>query len=215
MSRICLDIETVPNGECPPIPEDVLNAVGNATKPETVERKREENRKAWPAKWAKEASLDWRQGKIVAIGYKVDDGFAQVLRGDTTTEIEMLEGLWDCLKGDAPIVGFGVRRFDWPYLLGRSAVLGVLPSRRITESPYMRNQMIDWADILSNHNTFKVQGWTLGAYCELFGLPKPTGKGEDVYGHYLAGEWDAIIDHCWSDVLAVAAIDEKCREVFL
>ena len=212
---IFLDIETAPAGECPPAPEEHLARVGNATKPETVERKRAENLANWPDAWAKQASLDWRLGRIVCLGMAQDDGPVTVTRGN---ERDILIDLWRVFVGFAHIqvVGFGLKSFDWPWILGRSAVVGVKPTRILNTGRYNTSDLVDWQDILCGYGELSMTGWSLDAYAELFQTNfRPWGRGSDIAGWVASGDTDSIRRHCESDIHTTRDLDRICRPVWL
>ena len=88
---LAFDLETAPLAESLklPVPQDwLLATVRSNFRPETAEKYKAIQVKAWPAEIAKRAALDWRLGQITAIGFgwrglkgafhrEIADGLAQ------------------------------------------------------------------------------------------------------------------------------------------
>lgn len=205
-----LDLETVPTDAAlamAPDEEYLLRGVASNWKPETVEAHREKRRLLWPSEIAKMAALDWRLGRIAAIGLAVDDAPVYLL--DAADEGLLLTAFWRTMENQPAhrIVGFRVRTFDLPYLLGRTGVLGLRATRTFDLRKY-GGPVIDWAELLGENLT--QTGWTLGRYAEHFALPEQTyGKGEDVFPWWLAGNMASIRQHLEQDVKVVRALHQR------
>lgn len=218
LTRIVVDLETVPTAVAlatAPPEEWLTKGIRDNFKPETAEKYRAENEASWAAEIARRASLDWRLGKVCAAGFTTAD---HLFIGKGDDERQILTDLWAHLAAYPKnvLVGFNLRGFDWPWLMGRSAVLGVEPSVRISESRYANRQMVDWMDILSNFGGFSLNGWTLERYAELFDLPhRPVGQGSEVFGWYQAQNWTAIGQHLEADLRTTWDLDQRLKDVYL
>lgn len=207
---LVIDIETSyqPESLSLPITEDDLNAgIGSNWKdPEKIKAKQDENRAAWTETIRKQACLDWRLGRIVAIGV---EGEARM--GDD--EAPLLHWMWgkiDTYNRSAPVIGFNIRNFDLPWLFGRSATLGIRPSRKWSESRYSSKVIVDWCDILSNYGSMRFAGWTLGRYNEHFKLGADMyGEGAEVAGWVEQGEWHHVERHLLGDLDATARLHHR------
>lgn len=216
---IVIDLETHPSAAALelPCPDEWRNAVGNATKEETVARKQLENEASWPAERERRASLDWRLGEICAVGWRIEDQPAHTIC--SASEGLMLTRLWEAIGGleNPQVVGFNILNFDLPWLLGRSAVRRVAPSRilRVNKWTPAAGDVVDWADILCGHGAFATKGWTLAKYAETFGLPATRGEGKDVPRWMREGRTADIQDHLRADLDTTYAMDRLFRPVFL
>lgn len=228
---IILDIETAPGDNLPDAPEAILmKGVRADFKPDTVERKREENKKAW----AEKAALDWRVGRVIAFGIILPDDDKPLIwlhgNGDADgvgivsgtgvsfkrNESRLLASLWKNLNGFA-VAGFNIRSFDLPYLVGRSAVCGVKPSRTFKLAKYrMDLGVIDWLEILSNWELSRTLGWNLGYYANVFGLKhQPLGDGSEVPKRWADGDYDYVIEHLREDLLTTRELHDRFAPAFL
>lgn len=214
MSVYVLDLETAPLGSPPPCPEEwAAKGIQDAWKPETIERRRTENQLTWEAEWRKRAALDWRQGRITCIG--ITDGVTPYVICDLD-EKGMLEALWGISATSTPLmVGYNIKRFDWPWLLGRSAVHGIRPSVRVGLQPWDTKSCIDLADWLSPPRSIQEQyRMRLRDYAVLFGLPAPEGDGHDMPAAWAAGDYQTIKDHCAADLVTTWALWERLEPVY-
>jgi len=229
-----LDIETAPdsNAPIPECPEDYIQqGIRENFKPETRAAYEEKNRAAWPAEYRRRASLDWRIGTITcaSVTSRSGDGVdvCVVVCGDAhgddwippDTEVQivtvrdeskLLDAVWDILAATDSVVGFAIRDFDWPWLLGRSAVWGVTPSLVLRGGRYGRTDLIDWADILTWYGAFARKGWTLGDYARQFALPyQPWGDGVGAVEAWEEGRVEDLMRHCVMDGLTTLALHER------
>lgn len=219
--RAILDLETgVPTGwEVPPIDDAALNeGIQERFKPETVEKYQEANRQKWVETATKRACLDWRVGRITMAGALIDGG--EPFTVTDPDEVTLLHTFWETILGGRTthFVGFGIRNFDIPWLLGRSSVLGVATGLKspIRMPRYGGGDVTDWADILSNYGSFETRGWTLERYAALYDLPeRPVGKGEDMPRLYADGKIEEIREHLVADLRTTHALDQRLRSVYL
>lgn len=218
---IVVDIETVPTDRALAREADesyLMAGVASTWGDEAVAKHRAKRAALWAKELPKIASLDWRLGRIACIGlYNPDLDGAPVALADQD-ERKLLESFWELLAGTTDqIVGFNIRNFDWPYLVGRSAMQSVKASRVVSASRYgFNNAILDWADVLSNYGAADMKGWTLEAYAVAFDLPhRPIGTGADVWPAWQAGEIGKIRDHCVADLAVTLDLDARCRPSFL
>lgn len=104
------------------------------------------------------------------------------------TEKELLEKFWGVVSHYSEFVSFNGRTFDAPYLMMRSAVHKIKPSKDLLSNRYLNNQKFDCKhydlmDLLSFYGATQNRGRGLHMYCRAFGItsPKSDGhSGEDV-----------------------------------
>lgn len=220
MTRIVVDLETAPDPlRAIPMPEDWLTPPGNYTKPETIADWRAKREAAWPAERDRLASLDWRLGRIVALGWRVSDVEPEVHCSES--EGWLLTRFWETiamfgsLSRKVQLVGFGIASFDVPWLLHRSAALRIRPPRRFRVSRYdLHSDVLDWSDVLANYDPSKRSGWTLSRYAAVYGLPPTVGEGSAVPGWWAAGQRDQIVAHLRGDLVTTAALDAMFWPVY-
>ena len=118
-------------------------------------------------------------------------------------EKEMLEHFWQYITKFDQVITFNGRNFDIPFLLLRSAVLGVKPTRNLMGNRYNTENHLDLLDALSFFGVFKK--FNLDFYCHSFGIESPKAKGItglDVHELYVAGKIKEIATYCAGDVEA-------------
>lgn len=127
------------------------------------------------------------------------------------TEEKILQMFWEVLKKykNSTLISFNGRYFDAPFLLLRSALLKVQPSRNIMKgSKYNYPEHIDLMDELTFHNPTNygtTRRFNFNFYTIAFGLKSPKSQGIDganVYEYFLSKEYDTIARYCLRDVEA-------------
>lgn len=97
------------------------------------------------------------------------------------TEEEMLIHFWDGVKHYQEFVSFNGRAFDVPFLMVRSAVHRVKPTKNLLTNRYLNSQRagarhIDLLDQLSFYGAVRRKG-NLHLWCRAFGIESPKGQG--------------------------------------
>ncbi len=171
-------------------------------------------------------------GEVVAIGaLNPDTGKAQILcqnkgiKGKQVNEIdencqlfwgtekEIIEKFWELVNSYKTFVSFNGRGFDVPYLMIRSAMLGIRPSKNLMANRYTSYQSnqalhIDLADQLSFYGAVR-RKFSLHMYTKAFGIssPKEEGvKGEDVTKMFNEGEIFEIARYNLRDLIATTEL---------
>lgn len=123
------------------------------------------------------------------------------------TEKEILEEFWSVIGRYDQFVTFNGRSFDCPYILVRSAILGVRPSRNLMPNRYY-DAHIDLLDRLSFFGAVRRPG-NLHLWCQAFGITSPKDKGitgDDVTRLFKEGEYLNIARYCFDDIKATAEL---------
>lgn len=133
------------------------------------------------------------------------------------TEKAMLTDFWAGAKAYDTFVTFNGRGFDMPFLLLRSAILGVVPTRDLMDGRYLYQQKdgkhIDLADQLSFYGAVFRKA-SLHLYCRAFGIesPKAAGvTGDDVSALFREGKYEDIARYNVRDIVATAELYKKWR----
>lgn len=97
------------------------------------------------------------------------------------TEEEMLIHFWDGVKHYQEFVSFNGRAFDVPFLMVRSAVHRIKPTKNLLTNRYLNSQRagarhIDLLDQLSFYGAVRRKG-NLHLWCRAFGIESPKGQG--------------------------------------
>lgn len=155
------------------------------------------------------------------VAYCVDDTLEGDATIDTTlesgarcirgTEVGMLDFFWRALNKypGITLVSFNGRGFDAPYLMLRSALLGMRPPRNLMDGTrFSYRGHIDLADQLSffgGGNSGPMRRFNFDFYAKAFGIvsPKEAGVDGSMVGDLFAeGRIDDIAEYCLRDVKA-------------
>jgi uncharacterized protein YprB with RNaseH-like and TPR domain len=119
------------------------------------------------------------------------------------TETEMLNLFWDYAAKAERVITFNGRQFDVPFLILRSAMKGIKPTRKLLGGKYSTKTHIDLLEEFTFHGL--VRKFNLDFYCRAFGIDSPKGHGitgMDVRELYKAGRIKDIAIYCGDDVRA-------------
>mgnify|MGYP001591241760 FL=1 len=105
----------------------------------------------------------------------------------SATEKEMLENFWNGARSYQEFISFNGRSFDVPFLMVRSAIRGVRPSKDLMSNRYLNSQRfdgkhIDLLDQFSFYGAVRRKG-NLHLWSRAFGIESPKAggvTGEDV-----------------------------------
>ncbi len=164
--------------------------------------------------------------QIVAIGLlevETDKGFVfyqncgslfpeKLMEGDTTfqsgSEKEILKLFWEQLKKYNCFVTFNGRVFDCPFLMLRSAINQIRPTRNLMPYRYQFREHVDLADQLSFYDALR-RKFSLHMWCQAFGIPSPKEGGVTglmVKDMFKQGKCLDIARYCLCDVKATKAL---------
>lgn len=138
---------------------------------------------------------------------KSEDDLAQYI--PFPSEKEMLKEFWDIIQHYDQFITFNGRSFDCPFLMVRSAVLKVKPSKNLMPNRYYDTH-IDLYDRLGFFGAVR-RTMSLHMWCQAFGIKSPkTGEvtGEDVGKHFKAGHYLDIARYCFGDLAATKQLFE-------
>ena len=219
MKRLVIDIETVgiPWEEHDPYVREYL--IKGMSEAEAEEEKRR-------------GALSPFTGRIVAIGVvNVDNGRSCAMYevpgqseivtkrdGDRTlisgTEKQILQKFWEFLRADDRFISFNGRQFDGPFLMIRSAILGLQPTRDLVGRRYQFHPNCDLREVLNFQGTVngRQMKFNLDLACKAFGVTSSKSDGMDgrsVEVMYRAGRYEDIATYCLEDVRATAELYQK------
>jgi 3'-5' exonuclease len=130
------------------------------------------------------------------------------------TEEAMLTEFWKTVSRYAQFITFNGRGFDCPFLMLRSAVLGIKPSRNLMPYRYKFDEHCDLLEQLSFYGAFRK--FNLDFYCKSFGIRSPKSEGisgADVGGLFHAGRYREIAEYCMGDVRATAELFQRWQSL--
>jgi len=136
------------------------------------------------------------------------------------SEKQILERFWDVARHYSCFVSFNGRAFDVPYLVTRSAINGVHPTRDLMTNRYVNLQRgsvhIDLLDQLTFYGALYPRP-NLHFVTSAFGIESPkTGDiaGKDVPQAFEDKRYKEIAEYCMADVFATRTLYEKWKEYF-
>ena len=128
-------------------------------------------------------------------------------------EKEMLESFWQGAAKYDTFVGFNSSAFDAPFLMVRSAIHGLRPTKNLLSNRYLTSQRyeaqhVDLLDQLSFYGALKRKG-SLHLWCRAFGIESPKGEGvsgDDVAPMFRAKQYLEIARYNVGDLRATRAL---------
>lgn len=128
-------------------------------------------------------------------------------------EKEMLESFWRVVEKTDQVISFNGRGFDVPFLMLRSAMFGIKPSKNFMGYRYDTKNHVDLLEQLSYYGTFK--RFNLDFYCHAFGIKSPKSKevsGYMVKDLYNEGRIEDIARYCGDDIFATYQLYKIWKE---
>jgi len=157
--------------------------------------------------YLKATSFDGAFGRIVCIGYAIDDNQAQVIAGE---ERDILAKFWDIAANAGLFIGFNNMDFDLRFIYQRSVIKGVRPTKYLSFARYRSDPIFDimwewrkWA---------REPSISLDTLAKALGVKSSKGgeiEGKDVWPAYQAGKIKEICAYCKKDVEVTRAIYKK------
>ncbi len=141
---------------------------------------------------------------------KIESFVDDQIEYETATEKEILEKFWEHIKNYNQFITFNGRGFDCPYIMLRSAVLKVKPTKNLMPYRYDDKIHVDLLEQLTFYSAFRK--FSLDFYCKAFKLDnrKIEGmSGEKVNQYFKEGKFLEIAHYCSADVKVTAELYER------
>jgi 3'-5' exonuclease len=147
----------------------------------------------------------------------VKDGNRTMISG---TERQILEKFWEFIDKDDRFISFNGRQFDGPFLMIRSAILGLPPKRDLIGNRYRFHPNCDLREVLNFNGTInpRQMRFNLDLACKSFGIVSSKTDGMDgraVETLYRAGRHEDIALYCLEDVRATCELYLKLEKTLL
>ena len=142
--------------------------------------------------------------------YKSDDGKIEFISG---TEKEILLNFWNAIKHYDRYITFNGRSFDNPFVMLRSAIIGVQPTRNLMPYRYDAKEHCDLLEQLTFYGA--IRKFNLDFYCKAFGIKSPKSEGItglDLAPLYNEKKFRQIAEYCIGDVIATAELFKRWKE---
>ncbi len=131
-------------------------------------------------------------------------------------EKELLKSFWDAASHYNQFVSFAGHNFDCPYLMVRSAIAGIKPTRNLMHNRYYDQPHIDLLDRLTNFGAMRGKR-SLHLWCQAFGISSPKAKGitgDDVARLFKEKKYLDIAKYCFDDVKATKELLDYWEKYF-
>lgn len=196
MKKLFFDIETLP---------------ADGEKIEVLKKLYEDARKKYQSSkekidfetYFRSTSFQGEFGRILCIGYAIDDEKVECLSGD---EREILRKFWGIAKDTNLFIGHNIMEFDLRFIYKRSVILNIRPSRNLNFARYRSDPIFD---TMKEWEKWGSQGVSLHKLTTALGITSPKEEGIDgskVYDFFLAGKTEEICKYCKRDVEATRAV---------
>ncbi len=139
--------------------------------------------------------------------WQSEDGLFQF---ETGTEAEILEKFWQSAASYDRVITFNGRRFDCPFVMVRSALYGIKPTRNLMTNRYDAKTHCDLLDQLTFYGA--TRRFSLDFYCHIFGIESSKDQGitgDEIRGMYEQGLHQEIALYCMADVKSTAELYKK------
>jgi DNA polymerase elongation subunit (family B) len=125
-------------------------------------------------------------------------------------EPEILQEFWKAIQPFSQFITFNGRTFDCPFVMLRSAALGIKPSRNLLPYRYSASEHCDLLDQLTFYGASRK--FNLDFYCKAFGIKSPKAEGvtgNDIAVLHAEGRYRDIATYCIGDVKATAQLFQR------
>jgi len=126
------------------------------------------------------------------------------------SEAEVLQKFWDNIKNYQQFITFNGRGFDCPFLLIRSAILGVKATKNLMPYRYGHDVHVDLLEQLNFYSA--TRKFSLDFYCKAFSIDSPKSHGitgHDVPRLFKEGKTLEVAKYCVGDLYATKELYEK------
>lgn len=133
---------------------------------------------------------------------KTKEGSAEYF--SASNEKQLLELFWNRMEKYDQFITFNGRSFDCPFLMIRTAINRVKPTRNLMPDRYRSNAHIDLMEKLTFLGAQRKK-FSLHMWCSAFGIksPKEDGvTGLDVKNLFKEGRYSDIARYCLRDIVA-------------
>ena len=139
------------------------------------------------------------------------DGMFDLVPG---TEDTLIDGVWRAVAPFGRIITFNGRFFLCPFIMLRSALLGIPPARNLLPYRFSPGEHCDLLDQLTFYGA--TRRFSLEAYCRGFGIPPPGGEAgrPDVSSLVETGKYREVADLAADTCRAVADLYGVWRRLF-
>ncbi len=120
------------------------------------------------------------------------------------TENGILKRFWEAVKNYDQVITFNGRGFDAPFIMLRSAILKIKPTKDLMPNRYSATSHIDLLDQLTFFGSVR-RKFSLHMWCKAFGIKSPKEEGVtglEVKDFFKDGKYIEIAKYCVGDLYA-------------
>lgn len=122
----------------------------------------------------------------------------------SSDEKEVLRNFWEAATHYNQFITFNGHSFDCPFLMIRSAVMKVKPTKNLMHNRYWDSPHFDLLDRLTNFGAVRFRRG-LHLWCQAFGIKSPKADGitgDDVSALFKGKKYLDIAKYCFGDIVA-------------
>jgi DNA polymerase elongation subunit (family B) len=131
-------------------------------------------------------------------------------------EAAILKKFWELIPRYTQYITFNGKGFDCPFLMLRSLIQGITPSRNLDTKRFSISPHCDLLEVLTFFGA--ARKFTLQFWCQTLGIANPKaqfGDGSQVQEAYKAGKMKELIDYNLADLMATAQLYRMVEERLL
>ena len=140
-------------------------------------------------------------GRILCIGYALDNTQTEIISGDET---EIISKWWQIADQADLFIGHNIIDFDLRFIFKRSIIHKIKPSAKHLNLSFARYRNFPIYDTMREWEKWNPESFiSLDTLAQILGLESSKKGGIDgsqVYNFYLAGKYQEIYDYCKKDV---------------
>jgi len=201
MKKLFIDIETLPADESK---HGILKEIYDyrLSKGKGPEESFEE--------YAEKTNFDGAFGRILCISIAFDNEPAECLTG---SEEEIIKNFWEIARDVNMFIGHNIFDFDLKFILQRSVVLGIKPSKDSRDLSFARYRSYPIYDTMYEWSKWSMQNKigldTLAKALEVKSSKEGGIDGSKIHQYFKDGKLQEIYDYCNADVETTRAIFKK------
>lgn len=208
---IYFDIETKPfESDALKSAMPQFKAPANIKDPVKIAAKIEEKQKAF----IERAALSPLSSTILAVGLWCDDGVKTMLHGED--EADLIRKTWDALTDHGAftrnVIGWNVKRFDFPFLIKRSWALGISIPQTTLENFrgrfYLNSHIIDMMDYFTMGAE---QFASLNSALQLLGLDSKIDTSGKLFYELYDDDRELAMEYLKRDITAMVDLNKTLK----
>lgn len=155
------------------------------------------------------------RGKVIFQSDQPIDTFSsdELIHFVSSSEADILAQFWNDVTKYDQFITFNGRGFDCPFIMLRSAILQIKPTRNLMPYRYDSTVHCDLLEQFTFYGAFRK--FSLDFYCKSFGIESPKSHGVtglDMGRLFAEGRFKEIAEYCLGDVRATAQLFHRWEQ---